>query len=112
MCEQVKEVGDGNINFVYIVEGPQGALVLKQGLPYIRIAPDWPLTQVWQLLHAATGRAGHICSGYIASSGYILLILCKHACAHGLALHATHALPLSQATPLLLCMGCIMLAMP
>ncbi|CAL8462461.1 g1994 [Coccomyxa elongata] len=41
----VREVGDGNINFVYIVEGPSGALVLKQGLPYIRIAHDWPLTQ-------------------------------------------------------------------
>ena len=39
-------MGDGNINFVYIVEGPKGGLVLKQGLPYIRIAPDWPLTQV------------------------------------------------------------------
>ena len=45
-CEQVQEVGDGNINFVYIVEGPKGGLVVKQGLPYIRIAPDWPLTQV------------------------------------------------------------------
>ena len=44
--EQVQEVGDGNINFVYIVEGPKGGLVVKQGLPYIRIAPDWPLTQV------------------------------------------------------------------
>ncbi len=39
-------MGDGNINFVYIVEGPSGALVVKQGLPYIRIAHDWPLTQV------------------------------------------------------------------
>ena len=43
---QVREVGDGNINYVYIVEGPSGGVVLKQGLPYIRIAHDWPLTQV------------------------------------------------------------------
>lgn len=42
---QVQEVGDGNINFVYIVKGPQGALCLKQGLPFLRIARDWPLTQ-------------------------------------------------------------------
>eukprot|EP00884_Botryococcus_braunii_P014980 jgi/Botrbrau1/23483/Bobra.106_1s0035.1 len=42
---QVKEVGDGNINYVYIVEGPEGALVVKQGLPYIRIAKDWKLSQ-------------------------------------------------------------------
>ena len=43
---QVREVGDGNINYVYIVEGPSGGVVVKQGLPYIRIAHDWPLTQV------------------------------------------------------------------
>ncbi|CAK0750881.1 hypothetical protein CVIRNUC_002025 [Coccomyxa viridis] len=42
---QVREVGDGNINYVYIVEGPSGGVVVKQGLPYIRIAHDWPLTQ-------------------------------------------------------------------
>lgn len=46
MLLQVQEVGDGNINFVYIVKGPQGALCLKQGLPFVRIAQDWPLTQV------------------------------------------------------------------
>ena len=41
------EVGDGNINFVYIVKGPTGAVCLKQGLPFVRIAGDsWPLTQV------------------------------------------------------------------
>ena len=45
-CAQVQEVGDGNINYVYIVEGPSGGVVVKQGLPYIRIAHDWPLTQV------------------------------------------------------------------
>ncbi len=42
----MREVGDGNINYVYITEGPAGGLVLKQGLPYIRIARDWALTQV------------------------------------------------------------------
>ena len=46
---QVQEVGDGNINFVYIVKGPQGAVCLKQGLPFVRIAQDWPLTQVTDL---------------------------------------------------------------
>ncbi len=43
----VKEVGDGNINFVYIVEGPAGALCVKQSLPFVRCVGDgWPLTQV------------------------------------------------------------------
>jgi hypothetical protein len=37
----VKEVGDGNINFVYIVVGPTGSLVLKQvGLRICDIDPS------------------------------------------------------------------------
>ncbi|GJP83921.1 hypothetical protein CLOP_g14022 [Closterium sp. NIES-67] len=41
----VREVGDGNINFVYIVEGPEGALVVKQALPYVRVVGEsWPMT--------------------------------------------------------------------
>lgn len=30
----VKEVGDGNLNFVYILEGPKGSFVLKQVVIY------------------------------------------------------------------------------
>lgn len=50
MCQPrppaVREVGDGNINFVYILEGPLGALCLKQALPYVRVVGEsWPLTQ-------------------------------------------------------------------
>eukprot|EP00887_Chlorella_sp_A99_P002733 scaffold6.g2733.t1 len=42
---KVSEVGDGNINFVYIVEGPIGALCLKQALPFVRVVGEsWPLT--------------------------------------------------------------------
>lgn len=42
----VREVGDGNINFVYIVEGPSGALCVKQALPFVRcVGESWPLTQ-------------------------------------------------------------------
>lgn len=40
----VREVGDGNLNLVFIVASPQGALVVKQALPYIRLVGDsWPL---------------------------------------------------------------------
>mmetsp|Transcript_27845 Transcript_27845/g.88503 ORF Transcript_27845/g.88503 Transcript_27845/m.88503 type:complete len:738 (-) Transcript_27845:714-2927(-) len=40
-----KEVGDGNLNLVFIVEGPQGAVVLKQALPYVRcVGEAWPLS--------------------------------------------------------------------
>lgn len=43
---KVIEVGDGNLNFVYIVEGPTGRkIVVKQALPYIRVVGEgWPLT--------------------------------------------------------------------
>jgi 5-methylthioribose kinase len=40
----VREVGDGNLNFVFIVEGAKGAAVVKQALPYVRLVGDsWPL---------------------------------------------------------------------
>jgi len=41
---RVREVGDGNLNLVFIVESPQGAVVVKQALPYVRLVGDsWPL---------------------------------------------------------------------
>ncbi|XP_077211595.1 methylthioribose kinase-like [Tasmannia lanceolata] len=41
----IKEVGDGNLNFVYIVSSPSGSFVIKQALPYIRcIGESWPMT--------------------------------------------------------------------
>lgn len=43
-----KEVGDGNINMVFVVEDQQGAhsAVVKQALPYVRILGDtWELTR-------------------------------------------------------------------
>ena len=42
---QVREVGDGNINYVWAVEGPSGSLCLKQGPPYVRVMASWALSQ-------------------------------------------------------------------
>jgi 5-methylthioribose kinase len=40
---QVSEVGDGNLNLVFIVEGPRGDLCAKQALPYVRLVGEsWP----------------------------------------------------------------------
>ena len=40
----VDEVGDGNLNLVFIVKGPKGGLVVKQALPYVRLVGEsWPL---------------------------------------------------------------------
>ncbi|MFC3205906.1 S-methyl-5-thioribose kinase [Aquamicrobium soli] len=41
---KVREVGDGNLNLVFIVEGPKGTVIVKQALPYVRLVGEgWPL---------------------------------------------------------------------
>ncbi|MDX0696654.1 S-methyl-5-thioribose kinase [Sinorhizobium medicae] len=45
-CERwtVKEVGDGNLNLVFIVTGDKGSAIIKQALPYVRLVGEsWPL---------------------------------------------------------------------
>jgi len=40
----VREVGDGNLNLVFVLEGPKGTVIVKQALPYLRLVGDsWPL---------------------------------------------------------------------
>jgi len=42
---RVREVGDGNLNMVFIVEGRAGSVCVKQALPYVRVAgPGWPMS--------------------------------------------------------------------
>ena len=41
---RVREVGDGNLNLVFIVEGEKGGVIVKQALPYVRLVGEsWPL---------------------------------------------------------------------
>lgn len=41
---RVREVGDGNLNLVFLVEGATGAVCVKQALPYVRVAGEgWPM---------------------------------------------------------------------
>ncbi len=40
----VREVGDGNLNLVFIVTGASGGVAAKQALPYVRLVGEsWPL---------------------------------------------------------------------
>jgi 5-methylthioribose kinase len=40
----VSEVGDGNLNLVFIVKGSSGGIAVKQALPYVRLVGEsWPL---------------------------------------------------------------------
>lgn len=42
---RVHEVGDGNLNLVFIVQGADGSVCVKQALPYVRVAgASWPMT--------------------------------------------------------------------
>lgn len=43
----VREIGDGNLNLVFVVQDAAGrGLVLKQSLPYVRmVGESWPLSQ-------------------------------------------------------------------
>ncbi len=57
---KVKEVGDGNLNLVFIVEGPLGTVIVKQALPYVRLVGDsWPLPlyRSFYEFHALTRQA-------------------------------------------------------
>jgi 5-methylthioribose kinase len=41
---RARDVADGNLNAVYLIDGPAGGVCAKQGLPYVRVAKDtWPL---------------------------------------------------------------------
>ncbi len=39
----VREVGDGNLNLVFLVNGPGGSVCVKQSLPHIRALKTWRL---------------------------------------------------------------------
>ncbi len=55
-----QEVGDGNLNLVFIVQSASGAVIVKQALPYVRLVGDsWPLPlkRAYFEYHALTRQA-------------------------------------------------------
>ncbi|XP_057782953.1 methylthioribose kinase 1 [Salvia miltiorrhiza] len=64
---EIKEVGDGNLNFVYIVSGPSGSIVIKQALPYIRcIGESWPMTKERAYFEASVLQEhGRLCPNHV-----------------------------------------------
>lgn len=76
----VREVGDGNINYVYIVEGPAGSVCVKQALTHIRIVDDWKLPLSRSLYeHAAlvrhARRSGHVPAVYHYEPGEAFVVM-------------------------------------
>ena len=46
-CLDISEIGDGNLNFVYIVKSHKKSIILKQAVPYLRcVGKDYPLSRV------------------------------------------------------------------
>lgn len=39
----IREVSDGNLNMVFLAEGPKGGLCVKQALPHVRVDPSWKM---------------------------------------------------------------------
>ena len=78
----VREVGDGNLNLVFIVEGPNGAVVVKQALPYVRLVGDsWPLPlyRAFYEYHALTRQEkrdpGSVPTIYHFDEGQALIVM-------------------------------------
>jgi 5-methylthioribose kinase len=45
------ELGDGNLNAVYIVRGEAGSLIVKQALPYLRLVHISLVTAAARAIH-------------------------------------------------------------
>src|SRR5271155_345141 len=59
---RIREVGDGNLNLVFIAEGPAAGVVVKQALPFVRLVGEsWPLPleRSWFEYNALTEEARH-----------------------------------------------------
>ncbi|XP_027366197.1 methylthioribose kinase [Abrus precatorius] len=63
----IKEVGDGNLNFVYIVFNSAGSFVIKQALPYVRcIGESWPMTKERAYFESlALKEEGRLCPEHV-----------------------------------------------
>ena len=63
----VSEVGDGNLNLVFVCADAAGRrLVLKQALPYVRlVGPEWPMTEERATREAAALRAHGVLSANV-----------------------------------------------
>jgi 5-methylthioribose kinase len=72
---EVSEVGDGNLNYVYIVanpEAPSETVVVKQAVPYLRIVGEsWPLSRLRMDFEiSALRRQGELCPDHVPEVYY------------------------------------------
>jgi 5-methylthioribose kinase len=98
----VREVcllADGKLNDVFLVRGSCGSVVLKQGLPWVRIYPDWPLpaertrheASVYQVVGPLVGALAPRLIGYDEAANVLLLEAIENAAPWSEALIAGRA---------------------
>jgi 5-methylthioribose kinase len=63
----IREVGDGNLNLVFIVKGTSGGIAVKQALPYVRLVGEsWPLPlSRSHYEHQALAHQGRLAPGLV-----------------------------------------------
>ncbi|MBL7233537.1 S-methyl-5-thioribose kinase [Komagataeibacter oboediens] len=78
---RVREVSDGNLNNVFLVNGPVGEVCLKQSLPHVRVDPSWkmPLDRTFfeaAWLHAVLPLVGELTTEclYFDRDLYVLIV--------------------------------------
>jgi len=78
----VVEVGDGNLNLVFIVKGAHGAVVVKQALPYVRLVGEsWPLPirrsffEYHALIRTARRNAGSVPEVYYFDEQQAMIVM-------------------------------------
>ncbi|KAM7470472.1 hypothetical protein LguiA_008655 [Lonicera macranthoides] len=75
---KIKEVGDGNLNFVFIIVGPSGSFVIKQALPYVRcIGESYPMAKERAYFEAITLKEqGRLCPDHVPEVYHFDRTLC------------------------------------
>ncbi len=66
---RIEEVGDGNLNLVFLVRGTTGGFAVKQALPYVRLVGEsWPLPlSRAHFEHSALVHQAEFASGLVPS---------------------------------------------
>jgi 5-methylthioribose kinase len=83
----VRLLTEGKLNAVFLVTGSRGSAVLKQGLPWVRIYPDWPLSpartrheaRVYGLVGPLAGELAPRLIGYDEDTNTLALEAIQHA---------------------------------
>ncbi|GBQ89589.1 methylthioribose kinase [Gluconacetobacter johannae DSM 13595] len=64
---RIREVSDGNLNNVFLIDGPQGGVCFKQSLPHVRVDPAWKMPLDRTFYEAAYLREIRPCVGALTT---------------------------------------------